>query len=73
MDGFPSIKELESVGFKTDKLVEVLGKHDFYIIKDTFSDYVRSEDQYHLLNFGKIKDQIIFKEIIIITYLIQNL
>ena len=57
MDGFPSIKELESVGFKTDKLVEVLGKHDFYIIKDTFSDYVRSERSISsTLNFGKIKE-----------------
>ncbi len=57
MDGFPSIKELDSVGFKTDKLVEILDKHDFYIIKDTFSDYVRSERSISsTLNFGKIKE-----------------
>ena len=56
MDGFPSIQTLNSIGFKTNELIEALSTHDFYIIENTYSDYVKSERSISsTLNFGKIK------------------
>lgn len=57
MDGFPSIKKLDSVNFNTDKLIEILNKYNFHIGKKTFSDYTASEKSISsTLNFGKIKE-----------------
>jgi hypothetical protein len=57
MDGFPSIETLNSVGFKTSELIEVLNRHDFYTIEGSYADYVSTERSISsTLNFGKIKD-----------------
>ena len=57
MDGFPSIKKLDSVNFNTDKLIEILNKYNLHIGKETFSDYTASEKSISsTLNFGKIKE-----------------
>ena len=43
MDGFPSIRKLDSVNFNTDKLIKILNKYNFHTGKETFSDYTASE------------------------------
>jgi hypothetical protein len=57
MDGFPSIERLNAIGFSTSELINELNENDFYIIKETYADYVRTEKSISsTLNLGKIKD-----------------